>query len=151
MRMQTELHFHRNSFETMIYEELCIICKIKVSKYFLTGISEIDLAPQPPMFLRSAIGGGAVFLRWSCGMRRATGERYERGLRWFMVAISHASHDYVRAAESLRAFRRAGTLRAIFWIFENFLKTKNLSKPSFLTLSDLGTMKFELCSSRAFK
>ena len=63
MRMQTELHFHRDSFETMIYEEFCISCKIKVSNQFTTGISEIDLARQPPMFLRSAIGGRVVFLR----------------------------------------------------------------------------------------
>ena len=32
-------------------------------------------------------------------MRRATGERYERCLRRVVVVISHASHDYVRAAD----------------------------------------------------
>ena len=32
-------------------------------------------------------------------MHRADGEGYGRGLIRFVVAVSHASHDYVRAAD----------------------------------------------------
>ena len=74
MRTQTDLHCYQNSFETMIYEEFWIICKIIVSNNFLTG-TRYSAATE---FSR---GGWMHFLRWSCGMRRATGERYERGLK----------------------------------------------------------------------
>ena len=32
-------------------------------------------------------------------MRRADGEGYGRGLRRIVVVVSHASHDYIRAAD----------------------------------------------------
>ena len=40
-----------------------------------------------------------VFLRWSGGMRRADGEGLREGSDKSRVVISHASHDYVRAAD----------------------------------------------------